>query len=234
MLPILTPEDFTGYYLIKDDRSGRISEYIEELEPQIILELLGASVLREIVESDPLPEKYNDLINGGLFYQDECDETNYLLGFKKVLLGFIYCQWYSDDFSARTTGKVREHNENSVRLTAGENKQSAYSRYNKAVDIWNNNIIPFIAYNDEKTGIVDSFTDNGAGNYSITLDSAEYLVDGQLVEINGVEYTVINLDSENNTFDINAETEGIDFIENICEYTVYNGYNQYNIKSQWL
>jgi len=231
-LPILTPVDFTGYYYIPTNEYTvtMFQELINQTERDYLIMLLNDKAYLEIKDNNPLYVKHSDLINGDIAYINNDDDTCYLKGLKEVLRGIIYYHYYADDWTSVINGKVQQANENSNRISSALNKQSAYNRYNTAVTTLRENIYPFIEnYETIETNIISSI--EVAGTYTITAVTAKYMIDGQIVTINNIDYIVSNV--IDNTFNITTTT-GLDFTDSDLGYNIFDDYNMIELPIEWL
>lgn len=224
-LPILTPSDFVGVVFIADAKdttygASTIQEYIDEFEPIYLRMILGDKHFSEIRDQSPLDQKYIDLIDGN-DYTDVDDEFRTSLGLKEVLKNLIYTEYVKENWLNTLSGNTRSINANSKAVTPAANKQIVYSRYNYGTLVYNNDVLPFLEnYQDIAEDIVSS-VDNGGGSYTINVISTLYLVDGDTVRIDGIDYVITNLVADT-SFDISGAVLGLDFAGNEAEYKPFD------------
>lgn len=209
-LPITTKTDYIGKLRISLNNYSSFDDYITQIEPQILNDLLGADNLYNIENDVTLKAKYTDLLNGGYYTNTELDnERVYYRGLKDVLLYMVYANFMKDNFASSISGLVKSLNENSTQLTGGELSQVVYNRYNYAIHVWEKDIYPFLYFYREIEQTCTSSVDN-TGTYTLNLADTTYLYDGDTIEVDGVEYVVSNLVADT-SIDITNATAGLDF-----------------------
>jgi hypothetical protein len=232
-LPILTKTDFIGKIRISLNNYSSFDDYITQIEPVILNEILGADATQEITDDVTLKAKYDDLLNGGYYTNTECDdETVYFRGLKDYMKYRVYAEFMRDNFASSISGLVKSLNENSVKLTGGELSQVVYNRYNEAITIYEDSIYPYLYFYREIKETCTSSVDN-TGTYTINLASTTYLYDGDTVEIDGVEYVISNLVADT-SFDITNATGGLDFSGAELVWKPYYDVEQKFFNKTWL
>lgn len=234
-LPITTKEDYIGKLRISLNNYSSFEQYITQLEPVILNQLLGADNLYNIKNDTPLKQKYTDLLNGGFYINTEEDnERIYFTGLKEALLYFIYANFMKDNFASSIGGLVKSLTENSTQLTGGELSQVVYNRYNRFVEIYENDIYPFLYFYREIEQTCTGSVDN-TGTYTLSLADTTYLYDGDTIEVDGVEYTVSNLVADT-SIDITNATAGLDFTGAKLVWKPFYDIEDRNFKSDktWL
>lgn len=207
MLPVLTITDFTGRLRVaRDDfETENFQEYINRYYEDYLIEFIGAEAFKEIRDvSNPLPEKWNDLLYG-VFYKDsrigEIFKSESLLRIVKQCIFFEYTR----DYNLNTnTGFVRNVNENSTQTPPESLTLVGISQYSKSISDFNSSVIPFLnSFNFIKEPITAFSYDGGTGLWTINADCTKYLVNGDAIRIDSIEYTIANLVS-NVSFTIEA------------------------------
>lgn len=148
MASITAPEDYTGKYLITKNATNqaKIQQYIDLYEVQYLIALFGVEFYQQYLDGlaliptpDPLYVKLRDPFTSqmegnwvdygyGLCHNQPLISS----GIKNMLVGFIYWEYYKDDFS--------DVNINGQAKTLPENSQNSsvfmanlYSRYNESI-----------------------------------------------------------------------------------------------------
>ena len=206
--PITVPADYVGYLAISKNpfKEDKFEAYIAKAEPDIIKYLLNEQAFIEIRDASVLPERYDDLINGTGWTDTQGDSRN-LTGLKTILLHFIYYRFVADNWQHTITGTTQNKNENSEKFPDGANKQAVYNRYNYGIDLYYDELIPFISEFMKITENITGFVDNGGGSYTIQTASTKYLADGDIINYDNVEYVVSNVVTDT-SFDINTGVAG--------------------------
>lgn len=233
-LPITAPADYIGPVNISQAqfKANDLKDYITEFEPQYLRDVLNDLIFSEISAQPTLEKKYTDLIDGVTYINDEGD-TVINKGLKSALKYWIYYHFVSDNFINSGTGNTINHNENSNIVPSGANTQIAYSRWNEGVRIYECDIFPFIQFYSSISTVITSSVDNGGGNYTINLPSTLYLVDGDTVTINGIDYIISTLVA-NVSFDISGAALGLDFAGDSVIYEPFANISFNNFGRAWL
>lgn len=190
-LPITISSDYTGSLRVSTSKSTQFDIYIEENEPKYIKLLTNNDVFKDIRDlSNPLPQKYLDLING-VDYTDSCGDLQIFQGLKLIIKNFVYAQYNEDNFQTSIGGNVRSINENSDVLTA-DNTLIITKRYNDAVRLYRDELCLFLEEHEELSQVLTNST-HGAGINNFTLNSTKYLSDGCIVTIFGIDYVINNV-----------------------------------------
>jgi len=232
-LPILTPSDFTGPLRISQNQfaDDRLALYITEWESYYLRCLLNDEAYNEILAQSPLEEKYTDLINGAT-WTDSDGDIRVSTGLINVLKHFVYYRYMADNWLNTPVGITQNKNENSTRATDGMNAAIIKNKHNRGVDIWLNEVLPFISEYQDLRQDITGFTDDGGGLYTILTASTKYLADGDIVSISNDDYTVANLVTDT-SFEITASGAGLTF----SGYFIYEPYKDYNLpilQTAWL
>lgn len=205
-LPITTKTDYKGKIRISTAKGTQLDEYITEYERKYLKMLLNVECYNDIKDTDPLPQKYLDLINGVQYTNDNGDLVDFE-GLKKILLRFIYAEYVSDNFQTSIGGNVSSINENSTVLKGG-NTVIIAQRYNEAIDRLCG-LYEFLDDKEEFNQYIVTST-QVLGVYTLGVSSTEYLSNGDTITLKGditgtpfeKDYVVSNV-VENISFDIN-------------------------------
>lgn len=202
-LPITTKTDYKGKIRISTAKGTQLDEYITEYERKYLKMLLNVECYNDIKDTDPLAQKYLDLINGVQYTNDNGDLVDFE-GLKKILLRFIYAEYVSDNFQTSIGGNVSSINENSSVLKGG-NTTIIAQRYNEAIDRLYG-LYEFLDNKEELSQLVTSRS--GIGTVTISVNSTEYLNVGSIVTILDYDYTVLSV-VENVSFDVDESANTI-------------------------
>ena len=174
MATLLKISDFVGVWRISSNahNSDTLSSYIEQTEADILWQIFET---KEIKLSE---SKWADA------WAD--------FGLKEFFLGLTYFNYVRDNFQTATSGKVGLNSANSTPTPREAVYANAVDRFNRAVFIWNEKTLPFFNYWGEVDEEVINTSDSGA-NWVVECTSLTYLLEGDLVTINGVEYTAENV-----------------------------------------
>lgn len=166
-------------------KQTEFTNYINGLYPDIIEKLLGNAVLNFLEQTDPLPEKYTDLLSGVEYSNIEEEKTLKTKGVLSTVYQLLYFEIIRDNFNPSHAGNVKGKAEVSDRLTNNENAAKVANEYNRGVRYFNQQIIPFLDNYKDFEQSIDSIIGSTV-NTSETL----YLLSGDVVEIGGEEFTV--------------------------------------------
>lgn len=229
-LPITSKTDYVGKIAISQNVYSQFDQYILQEEPKIIKEIFNANVLNGLKQVS-LQSKYTDLLSGGDYTNSKGELVNFR-GLKEYMLYRIYAVFSADNFRPTQTGNTVPKVEVSTKLNVLEQTSIVNSRYNEAVDIYRDDLLPFLCEFEKIETEVTSSIDNG-GSYIINVPTTKYLYDGDDVEIDGVTYTVSAL-VDNTSFEI-AETEaGLDFTGAEVYWKPFYELNRVNFTKAWL
>lgn len=208
-LPIITVDDFKGWGKISGNqfREEKLTEYISLFMEKYLRDIIGDGAFLEIVNIDL--QKWTDLIEGvdylnvdGLNFRND--------GIKEQLVKFIYFEFVRDDFSSSQVGKVKGSNENSEKLNGPEVGAVVRARYNSGIRELHQSVLMFLANYDQINEPITGFVDNLDNTYTINVASTLYLIDGDQVNINGVDFDISGLISDT-SFLIDAGDTGLSF-----------------------
>ena len=222
-LPITVKADYKGRIRISTQKGSQLDEYITEFEKVYIKQFFNDDIYVDIKDTDPLPQKYLDLINGVEYTDSDGDLVDYE-GFKDALLRLIYAKYMSDNFQTSIAGNVRSLNENSDVLTAGNTVIIAL-RYNEAIRKYRSGVVKFL---EEHKVYTPDITQTGSDGTTTTVSvaSTKYLSDGDTVTIEGVDYVVSNVVTDV-SFDVLAGF----FVVNAGDYLIYEPFYGVNYKN---
>lgn len=191
MLPITTINDYTGFNLTPSNRHSELQNIINYFEPLIIREIFNDNVYKDISTQDPLQQKYIDLIAGG-FYTNKDDKEVYFRGLKEALIHRIYYDFNRQNFTPTQSGTVKNAYETSTPLTTSQLSNIIFERYNKFVDIYCEDLHPFLLENEVISTNINIAL-GGVGFTNLEVDSTKYLYVGDFVTVDGKEYEVDQL-----------------------------------------
>lgn len=144
-MSIVNPSDFLGKFEVSQNAlvKQKLQGYIDLYEDQYMMDLLGVELYNEykaglaILPPDPLYVKLSDPFAEDTKYGCFENGRKVLIskGVKNMLLGFIYWEFYKDDFSAvSTNGHGKPTPENSTNSTTF--LSALYTRYNESIDTY--------------------------------------------------------------------------------------------------
>lgn len=231
-LPITTPTDYVGSVKISQGqfKQSELLIYITEFEEQYIREALNDLIFNEIKAQGTLDQKYVDLIDGKTYINDCGDET-INRGLKKSLLNWGYYHFVSENFVNTNTGNVINNNENANNTSPEKNAQLSFKRWNKGVEIYNQDVWPFVQFYASISEIATNSVDN-TGTYTISIPSTLYLVDGNTVTISGTEYIVSGLITDTSIV-ITEATTGLDFTDEAVVWEPFKDVCFENFGNAW-
>jgi len=231
MLPILSALDFEdGITRISQNGSTttQLDAYISEIEPISIKRLLNSLMLSEIMAQATLSEKYNDLINGVEWFDNDGNQYS-SDGLKEALRYFVYYQFMGDNFISTPIGNTQSTPELSTQLQRGVNAQIVRQRFNRGVDIYNDVVLFIVLHTDMPLEILsESFN---SGIYTLGVDSTKYLYDGDIITLGNNNYIVSNV-VQDVSFDI-TEVSGLTFIGDVFKHSPFRGAKLEIIDKQW-
>jgi len=223
-LPSITYQDFTGLFRISQAQVLRpdLEAFISEKYATFVREIIGDQAYIEIRDESPLiKQKWLDLFNGSDYFNNCTDKMETQRGLKRVVLGVIYFYWMRDSGVVNTpTGNQRNKNSNSNNVNGGV---FARNRYNTVIREMSEEIYPFIENYSNVDGFVESSIDLGANEYTINVSDTTYLYEGDTVKIDNISYSISNL-IDNTSFDIVAESTGLDFADLLYSYESYKDF----------
>lgn len=182
--------DFIGYWGITSStyNSDELQDYIDQFEKQISTELFGKATFKDMKIS-PLQQKYVDLLDNG---------------YKELLLGWIYFYYVRDNFENTSTGNFVLNAENSSNIGNSFNYSVCKARYNNGTFNWNDYTTDFLQdYGTITEEVLSSVTIGQTS--TLTVESTEYLKDGDSVFIGMDKFIVSNLTAA--TIDITTSTD---------------------------
>ena len=226
-LPITAPTDYIGFFSISQNQfqENRLKEYITKFEEYYLKYILSDNAFTWIWARSFYGYKVSDMLDGVDW------EDNNLTGLKEILIGLIYTRYVADNWVQSITGKVQNLNENSTKFPDVANKQVVYNRYNSSIDMYYNELVPFINEYSKIKELIAGFTDDGGGTYTILTASTKYLYNGDTVLIGNADYEVSNLVPDT-SFEINAGVVGYSF-SGQYSYKPFN-FNLKILKRTWL
>ena len=204
-LPVISSSDFVGWLKISADtfQAAKLQRYIDRFYISYLRKILGYQASKEIIDNDPLFDKWVDVLNGVYYYNISCDGYMQTTPLLDIIKGLIYFEFVRDNFISTNTGLVKNTNENSTNLTGVESNYAALNRFNDAVAGVNDLLLPFFDNYQDYTVAITGFVDNGGDSYTIQTASTLYLIDGDTVKIDDTEYTVSNVITDT-SFDITS------------------------------
>lgn len=190
-LPTIQASDFTGRLKISADTfvSVELTALIGQLYPKMAREILGDAAYVEIREAVTLPEKWADVMNGSEWI-DEIGLLRINSGLTAICRQWLYFYWQRESgLMSTNTGIVGNLNENSRVATRGDVSSVASDRYNEGVDMLEDELYCFLRYFNEVSRSVSSAANLAGNTWRLTLPDTLYLADGDLIRIDGIDYT---------------------------------------------
>lgn len=205
-LPIINASDFKGSIRISSTASKdvRLEDYVNEFYAPFVSFAIGDEALQIIEEQNTLTKKWQDLFDGVFYENIQYKKTKKTLGLKWAVLRYIYYKFINDNFLSTGIGKVSSKSEVSQVLANVETSQLVAVRYNQSIEEINCALTDWILNYRDFKGTIDSFIDNGSGNYTINSSNTIYLENGDTVTINLIDYEVSNV-QDDVSFDISGE-----------------------------
>ncbi len=195
-LPQINITDFQGVLRLSRDtfEQEHLQNYINTFYPQIIEDLIGIEALEEIQQLNPLPQKWYDLIYGVTYENTIYDKKKKIKGLRWIALQYIYFHFVRNYLLHTNTGFVTNKNENSYDQLYSNSNTLAIQQYNKGVREFNDNVIDFFCEYDLVKQNITSFVYDGINMlWTINTDCTKYLLNGDSVKIDSIEYSVQNL-----------------------------------------
>jgi len=222
----LVNDDFSGAWLINSDPFQKeiITQYIDDYYDDYIQKIISVDAFSIITSLPNLTPKWNHLIYGVSSYYNERKKRNLShKGVNRSMKGLLYFLITKDNFDSTNSKRVESSQEVSSNVESLRDNAFAASRWNRAVNELNANILPFIKNYEVITK--DVITSNEmAGVYTLEIENTLYLDENDVVTIDGVEYIATNVTA--NTFDIIAES-GKDFTGETVKYEPYKDFPLY-------
>lgn len=226
-IPAVGVSDFLGFWKINNDvyQNTYFQEYLDQWQDRLIRQIISVDAYVEI-DSNGIAskQKWQDLFDGvASYFNSDCDKKLFQEGVKRALKGLLYFIYVRDRmFDPTNSGNVQPLQEASNRSNNVHNGTIAAQRWNNAITVLYDQILPFVREYESLTQTITSSTDN-TGTYTVFVDSTFYLSDGEDVSINGVDYIVSNLVVDV-SFDINEATSGLDFTGDLAKYEPYKDF----------
>lgn len=200
-MSIISKSDLVGKWQIPltGFNDAVLTSIIDDVEKRYCIALLGADLYKDMLSNLTL-DKYVALLDGGYYKSDvfSVDDNYvnvYFRGIKEMLKYFTYCEYMmATQQQIKPTGMVKPNSENSVSLSNADFSIAVQSMYKQATDI-TQEIIRFITEMNFDTDIISS-----TGVYA-TVPFVKYLEASNVVEINGVDYTVVGVNGDVIEFD---------------------------------
>ena len=218
-LPSIVPADFTGPIKITANTFQQevFQGYIDWYYPLSIERMVGSAFLEYAENTDPLPTRVSDLLNGVYYDNVEYEERQSNPGLRPLCLNFIYSMVALDNFSATNSGLVKPKQEVSDLVPPLMLGSIARQQYNNAVMKFNYQVIAFLENYQDFSQEIDSISDLGGGFWQINTSQTKYLLDGDAVEIGNVVYVVSNV-VDGVSFQVNGDQpSGDEYISNPYE-----------------
>ncbi len=219
-LPTITlADDFKGWVKIvaNEFKESDLDEYITLYRVEYLRQILGAAAVIDITAQNL--QKWNDILDG-VEYVDTDNKRQFFEGLVKPLVYFIYFEYVRDNFTSSQVGKVKGKSANSERATDIEVAEVARSRYNAGVRVVNT-LKAFLEANEELTEVVTASLDNADNTYTLSIASTKYLEAGEVVIINGIEYTLTAVTADTN-ITLDAGQTGLDFTGDAVAWAPYS------------
>ena len=205
-LPVITPDDFKGYYklALNEFKTEDLELYIATFMEQYVRQIIGDAAYADMLAQDF--QKWLDLSNG-VDFVDAGGNRKHLIGLREPLIGFIYFEYVRDNFTSTAVGKVKGKSENSERATDIEVAGIARSRYNRLVCDLNDSMKAFLEAYEALESLISTSYDLGDNRYVLVFADPKYLNTGTEIEIGVLSYSVTEIE----TFGFNAGATGLDF-----------------------
>jgi hypothetical protein len=208
-LPVILANSFNGWVDIVANtfKQEKLQEYIDLFVENYIRLIIGDAAFMDI--RDQTRQKWTDLL-AGVDYVGANGKRRRFSGLNTSLKYFIYFEFVRDNFTSTQAGKTKNTFENSTRAGDLEVLNTARLRFNQGVLLVNGSTPPFLEANDEFTETATGAVDNADNTYTLSIQNTKYLEVGDVVTVNGEEYTatILNVDTDV-TFDAGAT--GLDF-----------------------
>lgn len=200
MLPAITISDFVGPVKIGVDTYSApdFTDFVDWWYPKIVREVLGQAAYAEVVASDPLPQKWQDVFLGCDWLDVSAPTSEpwarHNDGLKAAAVRRLYFLWIREAGNVSTSvGLVSNANENAVAVSRGDVFAMANQRWNEATDMICE-LMGFLKGNKTISMLVASYIQPVPGTTRIYVDSTQYLAVGDTVSIVGdivtADYTV--------------------------------------------
>ncbi len=193
--------DFIGAYEIKQGTYDRqLQQYIKQFTPKYARRTLGVKLYDAIIGNTGL-QRNADLLAGVSYFNEELKEQRYFEGINQMLIRWIYFEYNRDYYRSSISGQVSTNLENSI-------KASLLEQNGKSFDFWNQNVeqmceLYYFQKNyTNRTIAINAIFDN-TGTLLITTSDTKYLINGDKVFINGIEYEISNV-IDNTSFEITS------------------------------
>lgn len=195
MLPEITISDFTGSVKIGVDTYSApdFTDFVDWWYPKIVREVLGQAAYAEVVASDPLPQKWQDVFLGCDWLDTSAPTSaswaRHSDGLKAAAVRRLYFLWIREAGNVSTSvGLVSNVNENAVAVSRGDVFAMANQRWNEATDMICE-LMDFLKGNETITADVASVTNPAPGTSRLLVDTTQYLAVGDSITVDGVAYT---------------------------------------------
>ncbi len=199
--PTPATTQFIGTYEIKQGTYDRqLQDYINQFTPKYARRALGVKLYNDIISNTGL-QRNTDLLAGISYFDDLAKKQRYFEGINEMLIRWIYFEFNRDYYRSSISGQVSANLENS-------NKALLLHQNGKSFDFWNENVrsmceLYYFQKNYTNRAVaINSIFDN-TGTLLITTNDTKYLVDGDKVFINEVEYEISNV-INNTSFQITS------------------------------
>ncbi len=205
-LPNITPDDFIGWNNIVTSGSQKeiLIDYISRFTDHYLRLIIGDKAFISIQTQNR--KKWNDLLNGSNFINDEGVKMQQQ-GLVMPVKDFIYFEYIRDNFTSSQIGLLQNKSTTADRLTDTDVQEIARSRYNNGVSIMHG-IKDFLKANEKrKTFITESFY-LGEYEYLVLIEDNEYLEKGEIFRTTDFTYKITR---DSQIFEITGASNGIDF-----------------------
>ncbi len=190
-LPTISISDFIGEIRLNQDQYTAVDlqQLIDAKYPELVRLVLGDWAYLEISESDPMPQKWQDLLDG-VAYVDGRGVRRFCDGLVKAVKYLLYPVLLREsNWNNTSAGNFHNYNENSKPLSGGSMSVLGALRNNQGVDFVAS-VYHFIRENSQISTEFTSQTDNNDNTYTFEVETTKYLAVGDVVQIGGISATV--------------------------------------------
>lgn len=221
-LPSISIDDFNGEIRISKSIYNNYQGIIDKRYAKFVRDILSDQAFVDILNTDPLPKKYQDLFNGIIYFNTSCNKNLVQTGLRNACLYNLYFYLTREGGAINTpTGTQKNKSDNA---NPALNYRRPVQVYNEGVRLLYDEIYPFISNYEKLSTKVISSVDLGGNNYTINVSDTTYLSDADNVKIGNVNYLVSNL-VDNTSFDVQANATGLDFSSRLVTWCPFFEFN---------
>lgn len=207
MLPPIRISDFKGRLRLTRNEFDEetLKDYINEFYEEYLIKMIGAKAYEEIRQFPvPLPDKWSDLLLGVVYENEHTQESYKIEGLIETVKRFIFFEIARDYPYMTNTGFIRNKNENATDITPEQINAYSMTVYARSIEEYNCKVCPFIGYYQNVREDILGSTFDGLTTWTITTDCTRYLLNGDTVQIDCVDYVISDL-VKNESFTIQAD-----------------------------